>query len=106
MAAADLDMEERTRRLRTVMKMIPITMKAAAPIAMRAEMERRILLCAMVGGIDSGSVPVELGLRTIGFGRTAGQLLLTAAPQRVGFPATEEGDMVLKKAPAGSSPCS
>ncbi|KAI3504323.1 hypothetical protein L1887_32903 [Cichorium endivia] len=68
----------------------------------RAETKRSILLCVRVGGIESGSVLVELGLRTIGFGRR--QLLLTAAPQRVGFPATEEGNMALKKAPAGSSP--
>lgn len=47
----------------------------------------------------------EFGFRTIGLGRTAGQDLLTAEPQRDGFPETEEGDMVLKNPPAGSSPC-
>lgn len=41
----------------------------------------------------------------MGLGRTAGQDLLTAAPQRDGLPMTEKGDMVLKKPPAGSSPC-
>lgn len=41
----------------------------------------------------------------MGLGRTAGQDLLTAAPQRDGFPETDEGDIVLKKTPAGSSPC-
>lgn len=46
----------------------------------------------------------ELGLRTMGLGRTPGQDLLTAEPQREGFPETEEGETVLKKAPAGSSP--
>lgn len=47
---------------------------------------------------------VELGLRTIGFGRTEGQDLLTTEPQRDGLPATDEGEMVLKNTPAGSSP--
>ena len=41
----------------------------------------------------------------MGLGRTAGQVLLTAEPHRDGFPETDEGDMVLKKPPAGSSPC-
>ena len=47
----------------------------------------------------------ELGFRTMGFGRTAGQDLLTAEPQSEGLPETDVGDMVLKNPPAGSSPC-
>lgn len=47
---------------------------------------------------------MELGLRTMGLGRTAGQDLLTAEPQRDGLPETLEGEMVLKKPPEGSSP--
>lgn len=46
----------------------------------------------------------EFGLRTMGLGRTAGQERLTAEPQREGLSETEEGEMVLKKLPVGSSP--
>ena len=46
----------------------------------------------------------ELGLSTMGLGRTAGQDLLTAEPQRDGLAKTLEGEMVLKKPPDGSSP--
>lgn len=56
--------------------------------------------------MEVGEESVELGLRTMGLGRTVGQLRLTAAPQRDGFADTDDGSIVLKKTPAGSSPCS
>lgn len=56
--------------------------------------------------MEAGLESVELGLRTMGLGRTVGQLLLTAAPQRDGLADTDDGSIVLKNAPAGSSPCS
>jgi hypothetical protein len=43
-AAADRDVDDRTRRLSTVMAITPTTMTAAAPMAMRADMLRMILL--------------------------------------------------------------
>jgi hypothetical protein len=59
----------------------------------------------MFGGNEPGvESEEELGLRTMGFGRTTEQELLAAEPQRDGFPPTEDGEMVLKKPPAGSSP--
>ena len=48
----------------------------------------------------------ELGLRTMGLGSTVWQDLFAAKPQRDGLPEIEEGKMVLKKPPAGSSPWS
>lgn len=105
-AAADRDVDERTRRLRTVIAITPMTMTAAAPIAMIADMLRMILLWRGFGATELVvESEEEFGLRTIGLGRTAGQDLLTAEPQSDGLPNTEEGDMVLKKPPAGSSPC-
>lgn len=83
-------MVARTRRLRTVMPMTPITMTAAAPMAMSAEMLRMILLCPKVGGREpEPESVVVLGFRTIGLGRTAGHDLFTAEPQRDGLPETE-----------------
>lgn len=55
----------------------------------------------MEPGADSDE---EFGSMTMGFGRTVGQDLLTAEPQRDGFSDKEEGFMVLKKPPLGSSP--
>lgn len=98
-------MEERTRRLRTVIVITPMTMAAAAPIAMRAEMLRIFFPRVKVGAMVVGVASVEFGFSTIGLGRTVGQLLLAAAPQSEGLPETDEGSMVLKKLPAGSSPC-
>lgn len=84
----------------------PMIITAAAPIAIRAEMLRIIFLWPKAWGIKPGVESEELGLRTIGLGRTVGQLLLTAAPQREGLPERDDGDMVLKKPPEGSSPWS
>lgn len=90
------------------MVITPSAISAAAPIAMSAEMLRMIFLCARFSGDNAESGEAledeELGLRTIGFGRTPGQEMLTTAPQRPGLPDTEEGGMVLKKLPAGRSP--
>lgn len=46
----------------------------------------------------------ELGLRTRGLGWTEGQERLTTEPHRDGLPKTDEGEIVLKKPPTGSSP--
>lgn len=81
-------------------------MAAAAPIAIRAEMLRIFFPRPKVGATVVGVASVELGLSTIGLGRTVEQVLLTADPQRDGFSDTDDGAMVLKKLPAGSSPCS
>lgn len=103
---ADLEVEDVTRRLRTVIAITPMTITAAAPIAMRAEMLRMLFLWARIWGIEPGGESEELGLRTIGLGRTVGQVLSTAAPQREGLNATEEGEIVLKKLPPGNAPWS
>lgn len=87
------------------MAMTPTTINAAAPIATRAEMLRIILLWPEAGGNSLEESEVEFGLRTMGLGRTVGQELFTWAPHRAGFPATDDGDIVLKNPPEGSSPC-
>lgn len=84
----------------------PIVMAAAAPIAIRADMLRIILLWPSDGATDPGvESPVEFGSRTRGLGRTPGQDLFTMDPQRKGFPLTDDGDIVLKNPPIGSWPC-
>ena len=79
----------------------PTAMSAAAAMATRAEMLRMIFLWRAREGELGFSGEEEDGSRTMGFGRVAGQEELTAAPQREGFPATDEGGMVLKKLPEG-----
>lgn len=80
-----------------------MAMKAAAPIAMSADMLRTLfLICPVRAGPLVGLE--ELGLRTIGLGWTERHERFTTEPQRDGFPATAERGMVLKKPPAGSSP--
>lgn len=81
------------------MAMTPMTITAAAPIAISADMLSIIFLWPRFGGNEPVvESEVELGLRTMGLGRTAGQDFLTAEPQRDGLAATEDGEMVLKKA--------
>lgn len=71
------------------MAITPTTIIAAALMAMRAEMLRIFFSWRTVGGIVPGIDSVELGFRTIGLGRTVGQDLLAAAPQRDGLADTE-----------------
>jgi len=90
------------------MAIIPRTMRTAAPMAMIAEMLKMILLWRTLAevraGLEGAFCEDELGLRTIGFGRTAGQERLTAEPQRSGLSEREDGGMVLKKLPEGMGP--
>ena len=58
----------------------------------------------MLGEGEFPLVSEEFGFRTIGFGWTEGQDLLTTAPQRDGLCDIDKGDIVLKKPPTGSSP--
>lgn len=106
-AAAERETDvDRIWRLRMVIAITPITITAAAPIAIRADMLRIILRWPRGGGKDPGvESPVEFGFRTIGLGRTPGQDLFTGDPQRNGLPLTDEGDIVLKNPPRGSWPC-
>ena len=87
-----------------MMAITPMIIVAAAPIAISAEMLSIFFLWLGFAGLESGVESEELGSRTSGLGRTAGQLLLTKAPQRAGFPYREDGGIVLKKAPPGNSP--
>ena len=54
--------------------------------------------------MEGPSCADELGLRTMGFGRTAWQERLTAEPQRSGLSEREDRGMVLKKLPEGMGP--
>lgn len=108
-AAAEGELEEeRAWTLRIAMVMTPSAMRAAAPIATIAEMLRMIFLwCTLVeeiAGLEPESSEGELGLRTIGFGRTEGQERLTEEPQRSGLPERHDGGMTLKKFPEGMGP--
>lgn len=105
-SAAERDVAERTLRLSTVIVIMPITIAAAATMAMRAEMLRIFFLWPKACGIESGVEAFVSGSITIGLGRTEAQDLLTAAPQSDGLLDTEDGEMVLKNPPPGSSPCS
>lgn len=86
----------------------PAAIMAAAAIAMRVEMLRIfIFLWRRVLGFDAGwdkGLDEELGFNTIGLGRTAGQDMLRAEPQRPGLSIREETGIVLKKVPVGISP--
>lgn len=92
--------------LRMVIVMTPSAITAAAPIAIRADMLNMIFLWRVF--LDEREVLAdeveELGLRTIGLGRTVGQERFTTEPQRPGLSEREEGGMALKKFPAGRSP--
>ena len=79
-------------------------MKTAALIATRAEMLRTIRLWWSLGD-NEPPLDEEFGLRTMGFGWTAGQEWFKMEPHNEGLPETDERGMLLKKPPTGSSPC-
>ena len=89
------------------MVITPTVISAAADMATRAEILRIIFLWRRFKeerGEEEGFEEEELGFRTMGLGRTPGQERLTAEPQSDGLLESEEGEIVLKNAPAGSSP--
>ena len=91
---------ERTLKFKTVMATTPREIRAAAAMAMRADILRIIFFWLE----DEEEGEEELGLRTMGFGRMMGHEMLRIEPQRDGFPERDEEGMELKKVESGMSP--